>query len=318
MVYVLAVGAAIANALTSILQRLGVEDAPQSDSLHLRLLSHALRRRVWLAGFAVMAFSFVLQAGALHAGQLTTVQPILTSELLFLVVFLAIWFRFRVGLWEWAGAAAAALGLAGFLVFAAPGRATTDAPSNLSWVLVAGACVVVMAIAVCLARVGPRWWRAAAFGSAGAIGFAFTASLTKVVTTFVANDWVSMFRHWQTYGIAVTGLLSVFLAQNAYHAGPIAASQSTLVLVDPLASILIGVVLFGDQLRTSLPYGPLEAASLLVCFAGAVVLCHSPLVSGMKGESGAEAEMLAHRARRRPGAADDPSQGSPALGPDVA
>ena len=56
-----------------------------------------------------------------------------------------------------------------------------------------------------------------------------------------------MFRHWQTYGLAVSGLLAVFLTQNAYHAGPIAASQSTLVLVDPLASILIGVGLFGDE-----------------------------------------------------------------------
>lgn len=318
MVYVLAVGAAIANALTSILQRLGVEDAPQSHSLHLRLLSYALRRRVWLAGFALMAFSFVLQAGALHVGQLTTVQPILTTELLFLVVFLAIWFRFRVGLWEWVGAAAAAAGLAGFLVFAAPGRATTEAPANLSWALVAGACAAAMAVAVCLARVGPRWWRAAAFGSAAAIGFAFTASLTKVVTTFIANDWVSMFRHWQTYGIAVTGLLSVFLAQNAYHAGPIAASQSTLVLVDPLASILIGVALFGDQLRTSLPFGPLEAASLLVCFAGAVALCNSPLVNGVKGESGVESEMLANRARRGPRRAEESSPAAPTLGPDVA
>ena len=52
--YVLAVGAALANALTTILQRLGVEQAPAEHTLRLSLLAYALRRKVWLAGFGVM------------------------------------------------------------------------------------------------------------------------------------------------------------------------------------------------------------------------------------------------------------------------
>jgi hypothetical protein len=135
------------------------------------------------------------------------------------------------------------------------------------------------------------------FGSASAIGFAFTAALTKAVGSFFAADPVSIFRHPQTYGLAISGILSVFLAQNAYHAGPIVASQSTIVLVDPLASILIGVGLFGDNLRTSGAWGPLEALSLLVMFAGAFSLAHSPLVSGMKGDDDHYAEMLSQRRR---------------------
>ena len=57
--------------------------------------------------------------------------------------------------------------------------------------------------------------------------------------------------HWQTYGLIAFGLAGLFLTQNAFHAGPLAASQSTLVLVDPLASIIFGIALFGDSLRTS-------------------------------------------------------------------
>ncbi len=87
----------------------------------------------------------------------------------------------------------------------------------------------------------------------------------------------------------------MFLAQNAFHAGPIVASQSTIVLVDPLASILIGVGLFGDDLRTSGPWGPLEAVSLLLMFVGAFWLAHSPLVSGIKSEQGVD--LLSQRAR---------------------
>jgi hypothetical protein len=54
----------VANALTSILQRIGVEDAPAESTLTLGLLTHALRRAVWVGGFALMIFSFLLQAVA--------------------------------------------------------------------------------------------------------------------------------------------------------------------------------------------------------------------------------------------------------------
>ena len=139
------------------------------------------------------------------------------------------------------------------------------------------------------------------FGSAAAISFAFTAALIKVVSDYAANDWVTMFVHWQTYGVIVFGLAGLFLTQNAFHAGPLAASQSTLVLVDPLVSICIGIALFGDSLRTSGPYGPLEALSLLVMFMGAVFLSHSPLITGIRSEGkGAEYDDLLSRRLKHP------------------
>jgi drug/metabolite transporter (DMT)-like permease len=298
MVTVFALLAALANALTSVFQRMGVEDAPKDATMKLGLLTHALRRGIWIVGFSMMIVSFITQAVALHFGRLSEVQPILTTELLFLVLILATWFRFRVGLREWAGALMAAGGLAGFLWFAQPGGGELT-PTNWEWLVVAGSCAAVMVVAVLLARRGPRSWRAAMFGTAAAIGFAFTAALTKVVSTYATDGFLDLFRHWETYGLALAGLTSVFLAQNAFHAGPIAASQSTLVLIDPLASILIGIALFGDSLRTSGYHGPLEALSLLVLFAGAFSLSHSPLVSGMKGDEGEYHEMLSIRTRSR-------------------
>src|SRR3984957_211437 len=139
MVYLLATFSALANALTSILQRMGVEDAPAESTLHLSLLTHALKRGVWLLGFVVMVGSFVAQAVALHLGDLSQVQPILTTELLFLVLLLATWFRFRIGLREWIGCVAAAGGLAGFLAFAQPGGGNLS-PSNLGWLVAGSVC----------------------------------------------------------------------------------------------------------------------------------------------------------------------------------
>ncbi len=97
MVYALAVAAALANALTSIFQRIGVEDAPEDTTLRLSLMAHAIRRGIWLLGFALMVVSFVMQAIALHLGSLTSVQPILTTELPFLVLILVVWFHVKVG-----------------------------------------------------------------------------------------------------------------------------------------------------------------------------------------------------------------------------
>ena len=280
MVYVLALAAALANAVTSILQRMGVEDAPEDATLRLSLMTHALRRGVWLIGFAVMVGSFLCQAVALHLGDLSQVQPILTTELLLLVLILATWFRFRITSREWLGAFAAAGGLAGFLIAAQP-TAGASAPTNLSWLIAGSICGAVVVVTVLLALRGPRWWRAAMFGAAGAVGFAFTAALIKSVGDVVAGDWTQMFEHWQTYALAACGLASVFLAQNAFHAGPIAASQTALVMVDPLASLAIGIGLFGDNLRT----------------AGAYGLAHSPLISGLRGEDDRFAELLSTRSR---------------------
>jgi uncharacterized membrane protein len=282
MVFVLALGAALANALTSIFQRIGVENAPAGTTLRLSLLAYALRRRVWLLGFALMIVSFLLQATALHLGRLSQVQPILTTELVFLVAVLAIWFGFGVSRREWLGSVAVTVGLAGFLYFAHPAYGMRT-PPLWEWLVAGGACALAIAVTIALALRGPGWWRAAMFGTGAAVSFAFTSACTKAVSDFAASDLAGVFRHWQTYALACFGALAVFLAQNAYHAGPIVASQSTIVLVDPLASILIGVGIFGDNLRTSGPWGPLEAVSLLVMFAGAYWLAHSPLVSGIYG-----------------------------------
>ena len=292
MVYVLALGAALANALTSVFQRLGVESAPASATLRLSLMTHALRRGIWLLGFAMMIASFLLQAVALHIGRLSQVQPVLTVELVLLAAILAIWFRFPIGRREWIGALAVTAGLSGFLYFAHPAYGMAQ-PPLWKWGLAMLATIGAIAVTVALALRGPRWWRSAMFGTAAAVSYAFTAACTKVVSGFAASDWTRLYQHWQTYALACFGILAVFLTQNAIHAGPIVASQSTLVLVDPLASILVGVGLFGDDLHTRGAAGPLEALSLLLAFAGAFWLAHSPLISGLKG--GKAQEMLASR-----------------------
>src|SRR5664279_4245032 len=111
MAYALATLAAFANALSSVFQRIGVQNAPSDTTMSWALIRHAIRHIVWFAGLALIGVGFLLQAVALRFGQLSSVQPIVTTELLFLVLILGVWFRYHL---TWREAAvAASLGFTG-------------------------------------------------------------------------------------------------------------------------------------------------------------------------------------------------------------
>ena len=64
MAILLAALAAFTNAVTSVLQRIGVESAPESAALKAGLIGHAVRQKIWLLGFALMLVQFGLQLTA--------------------------------------------------------------------------------------------------------------------------------------------------------------------------------------------------------------------------------------------------------------
>jgi drug/metabolite transporter (DMT)-like permease len=288
--YLLAALAAFINALVSVLQRLGVETAPASTTLRLSLMTHAFRRGVWLIGFVLSLGQFAVIATALRFGELSIVQPILTTELLFLLLILAVWFRYRLGWREWLGSVTIVIGLGGFFLAAAP-KGGHGIPTSNQWLVAYGVLFVVVGGFIVAALRGPRWWRAASFGAATAVSAAFTAALTKATTTYITQGWGHVFTHAQPYLLAITGIGTLFLLQNALHAGPITASRTTLVTINPLVSIALGITLFAEQLRTGVLWITLEAVALAVLIVGVVVLARSPLVAGTAIE-GQDEEML--------------------------
>jgi hypothetical protein len=84
--------------------------------------------------------------------------------------------------------------------------------------------------------------------------------------------------------------------QAAFQVGPFAASQSTLILVNPFVSIVVGAVLYGESLRGGAWYLTLEVFSLLVMVLGAIGLSTSPLVAQVHEET-SEHHLLAGRGR---------------------
>lgn len=278
MAVVLALGAALCNALATIFERIGVETAPEDSSMRWKLMAHVLRRPTWWLGLLSMLGAFGFQVAALDQGGLTLVQPLLVTELIFLALVLRFWFGRPLGWREAFGVVLTVAGLATFLAISNQGGGSL-LPDQLGWLLMVIATVGAATLCVSLARVGSRPWRSAWYGAAAAIAFAVSAAFMKASTVLVHRGGLAMlFTHFEPYGIAAAGLAGLFLAQNAFFAGPITASQASLVIVDPLASIIIGVGLFGDNLRGGIGALALDAVALALMSLGLVVLCHSPLI----------------------------------------
>ena len=86
------------------------------------------------------------------------------------------------------------------------------------------------------------------------------------------------FLTWQPYALIVASFTGLFLVQNAYQAGPLAASMPVMDAVLPMVSIGLGVGLFGEHIRTTLFGLTGAAAGVVALVVGIVILDTSPVV----------------------------------------
>lgn len=279
----LAIGAALCNALTSIFQRVANVTAPDDSSFSWRLIIFLIRRPIWWLGVLAILGAFAFQVTALNFGQLSTVQPILASELIFIMVIAVIWFRNSVRWREWGAALALSFGLAAFLYIADPVPGN-GSPTDGDWIKAASGASLVVLILILLAQRGSAARRAALYGSAAAVIWAFNAAVTKQMTVVVHSGWSQLFLHWPVYGVIIVGASGLIVVQSAFQAGPLAYSLPALMIIDPLVSILIGINLFGERINGGSNNAVAETIALSLMVIGAFALTRSPAVR----ESGPE------------------------------
>jgi drug/metabolite transporter (DMT)-like permease len=263
---------AFSQALTSVLQKLAnVSGAGEKRSAWQTTL-FLIRQPMWLLGMVCMGGTFIFTALALYFGELATVQPILVTELIFTLALRALWLHDRIASRTWGAAALLCAGLIGFLVAAHP-REGHGHPTPAGWAVALGTRGVMILVLLVASRWGSPARKAALLGAAAALVWAIDAAFVKAATEVLAHrGWGGLFLHWPVYAVVVSGVLGTILLEAAFAAGPLAASQSALLIVDPLASIAIGVELFGEQLNSSPLAITLQVVSLLVMFAGVVLL----------------------------------------------
>lgn len=274
----LAVLAAASNAVASVLQRYAARRIPNSESLRPSLILDLMRSPVWWGGIGGVIAGALFQAGALLTGRLAVVQPVLATELPLTLVFAALVFRRGFGWRATSGSLALTAGVALLLLSVSPSEGKATAP-GFGWLVASLATVAFIAVLVVAGRATSGGRRAALFGGGAATGFAFTAALIKEATGALDHGVVGLLTTWQTYGACVAGLGTLFLLQNAYQAGSLAASQPVVTVGDALISLLYSAGLFDEQLRLGLWTIP-AVLGLALILAGSIELTRSPLVSG--------------------------------------
>lgn len=273
-----AVVAGLCLAASGVLQQRAAARRPSSERMSLRLIVRLAHDRWWLVGISLAVLSYGFQALALTFGPLTLVQPLIVSELLFAVPASVRLRGLRLRPRDWGAVLAVIAGLTLGIVSASPQKGQPIQPF-LSWVPALAAVGVVVVAGRLLAKFssgGPA--KAAGFALAGACAMGLQSALYDATITILRAGFFQVFLHWETYLLIAVSLLGAFLVQNAYQAGPLAASTPVMDSTLPLVAIGLGIGLFGETIRT----GPLAlagaATGLVLLLVGIVALDTSPVV----------------------------------------
>ena len=265
MVIVFALLAALANAVNEATQHIASTAAPRRSS-GWRLVLYLFRNPMWLFGWVALAGAFVFQALALHDGLISVVQPLLATELVFMLMLRRFWIHQSIRLVTWGAAALTCVSLTVFIIAGQPGGGN-PIPTGQHWFSAALACCAGAGVLAVLARRGSPGLRAALYASAAAVMWALVATFIKATTDTLSQFGVGgMFTHWPVYALAVGSVAALFVQQAALHVGPLRVSQPFLVIIDPIVSIALSVWLFEERFTS-------DGALLAVAAVGFAVMC---------------------------------------------
>lgn len=289
MLFIAIIAAIVASAInagSSVLERMAT-GTPSADRLFSKsFVVSVTTHKKFLIGIGLELLGFAVQALALANAPLSIIQPLMTANLIFLLLFVWRITHVRLGWREWGAVGAMVAGLSALFPIARP-RSGTLQYALLPWIITG--IIAIAGVVGCLALV---FWarstrlRSFAGGLAAAISFAMSACLTKLALhQLLTSGAATILTSWPLYALIVTGICSVFLMQTAYGAGPLAYSEPTIEIAKPAFSVIIGIVIFSEQLN----HGPLaivgETAAILVLALGIIGLGSSDKIhkAGKRG-----------------------------------
>ena len=239
------------------------------------LIAFLFRQPLWLLGWLAAAGGFAFQAVALHNGQLSIVQPLLVTELVFVLLLRRFWVHQHIATMAWTAALITCAALAVFLIAATP-HGGHPQPSAVEWIsalAVFGGAVAILAV---LARWGSPVRRAALYATAASITWALMAAFIKTATNELASSGiVGMLAHWPIYALIASGVLGSVLQQAALQTGPLSVSQPLIVVVDPAVAIVLSVWLFDERFPVGVAQKVLAGAAFGLMAVGVTILSRS-------------------------------------------
>ncbi|MFF7450758.1 MULTISPECIES: DMT family transporter [unclassified Streptomyces] len=272
LVLVLAVSAACCLGLGFVLQQDAAQRAPLNDFLSPRLLLDLMRMPRWLGGIALMVVGMALGAIALGQGEISLVEPLLATNLLFAMALSRHQSKQPLGRQGWAGLVLLAGGVTAFIVAGEPrgGTAVTDPLRH--WLII-GAMIGLALLLTTYAKRSRLVAGPALLAVAAGLLYGVQDALTRVSgQRFSAGGLVELLTGWQPYAVLALGVTGLVLVQSAFETASLRMSLPALTAAQPLAGIICGVGFLGDRLRTDTGALAWEAAGLAAVVAGIVLL----------------------------------------------
>src|SRR5207253_41814 len=112
-------------------------------------------------------------------------------------------------------------------------------------------------------------------GIAAGIGFGLSAALIKATVAL----GTSAFASWQPYAMAAVTFGAFATMQRAFAAGPLVGSWAALNVFDPLTSVLLGLILYGERITEDPVHVTATLAAAILMLAGILALARSRFVS---------------------------------------
>lgn len=287
LVLVLAVSAACCLGFGFVLQQNAAQKAPLGDFLSPRLLLDLVRMPRWLGGMGLMVVGMALGAIALGNGEISLVEPLLATNLLFALALSRRQTRQPLGRQGWAGLLLLAGGVTAFIVAGQPRGGTAITDPLRHWLIIGA----VVGLALLLTAYAKRHARVSSgpvlLSLAAGLLYGVQDALTRVSgERFTEGGFLELLTGWQPYAVLALGVTGLVLVQSAFETAPLRLSLPALTAAQPIAGIICGVGFLGDRLRTDTGALAWESAGLAAIVTGIVLLGLHPAMP----QGGAERE----------------------------
>jgi drug/metabolite transporter (DMT)-like permease len=268
----LAILAAVLFAFGTVLQQKGTMATEDDDA---RFLLHILHRPVWLAGAAMQATGWVVQAMALDRASLVVVQSITALSLVLALPLGVALTGQRIGGRELSGAILTMLGIVFFISAGQPQGGTTHPSASTWWT----ACLVTGALVGILFLVGRHYTGAAkalTYGAAAGLGYGLQAAVTKTFVTELGGGAFGLLTSWSTYVLIVSAVSGFALQQSSLKTGVLAPAMASANSVTLFSSVILGMAVYGETLsKSGTSHSGAAVIGLLVAIVGIALLAGS-------------------------------------------
>jgi drug/metabolite transporter (DMT)-like permease len=273
--------AALLLGIGFVLQQYAARQEPESRFLSLRILTDLLRKPRWLLGIVCMVAGQLLSAWSIGHLELTLVEPLLTTYLVFALVLAVPMSKQAVKWFEVFGAVVLCAGVA-LLSLSRSTKPIGLSFGSFSHWPAAGVIAGIAFVAIQVGQTRGGQLRATLTGLGAGLVFGIQDALTRQTLEILQGHPVTaLFTAWPPYCLVATGIVGLWLMQNAFSAGPLHASLPTIAAGEPVAGIALGIVVFGDRIQIS--PGPLaiEAGGIFALIVGVVMVARSTAFGGL-------------------------------------